>query len=103
MFAPMDAHGHVNSCIDVAQVLLAKGHRIMFAVDAAWKGKLAKYGFEEELMSLGDKDDSKEFWPQFIAEQGGQFLDAEPIDLLELFKHWLRKQCLNITPKLNHN
>ena len=61
LFTPMDGHGHVNSCVGVAQVLLAKGHRIVFAVDAAWKGKLVKYGFEEELISTDDKEDGAEF------------------------------------------
>lgn len=50
----MDGHGHVNSCIGVGQVLIARGHRVVFAVESAWKGKLAKYGFEEELMSIDD-------------------------------------------------
>lgn len=53
----MDSHGHVNSCIGVGQVLLARGHRVVFAIDAAWKGKLAKYGFEEELIDIGDNTD----------------------------------------------
>lgn len=57
LFSPMDSHGHVNSCIGVGQVLLARGHRVVFAIDAAWKGKLAKYGFEEELIDIGDNTD----------------------------------------------
>lgn len=43
----MDGHGHVNECISVAQVLLSRGHRVVFAVDAVWKGKLSKYKFEK--------------------------------------------------------
>lgn len=31
----MDGHGHVNACIGVAQVLVSRGHRVVFAVDAA--------------------------------------------------------------------
>ena len=57
LFTPMDGHGHVNSCVGVAQVLLKRGHRIVFAVDSAWKGKLAKYGFEEELIRTHDKEE----------------------------------------------
>ena len=85
MFTPMDGHGHVNACVGVAQVLLAKGHRIVFAVDAAWKGKLAKYGFEEQLISTDDKDDSEEYWPSFLAEHGGNILDADPYDQIDFF------------------
>ena len=48
----MDAH--VNSFIRVGQVLLARGHRVVFAVDATWKDKLVKYGFEEELIYISD-------------------------------------------------
>ena len=31
----MDDHGNVNACIGVAQVLVSRGHRVVFAVDAA--------------------------------------------------------------------
>ena len=54
LFSPMDAHGLMNSFIRVGQVLLARGHRVVFAVDATWKDKLVKYGFEEELIYISD-------------------------------------------------
>ena len=91
LFTPMDGHGHINAYVGVAQVLLAKGHRIVFAVDAAWKGKLAKYGFEEQLISTDDKDDAEEFWPPFLAEHGGNILDADPYDQIDLFSGFAMK------------
>ena len=84
LFTPMDGHGHINSCVGVAQVLLAKGHRIVFAVDAAWKGKLAEYGFEEELISTDDKDDSEEYWQVYLAEHGEGIVKEE---LFEVFNN----------------
>src|SRR5882672_3585165 len=61
LFAPLDMFGHINTCIGIAEPLLARGHRVVFGITEAWRGKLAKYGFEEvfytkeELNSI-DKD-----------------------------------------------
>ena len=84
MFTPMDSHGHINSCIGVAEALLNKGHRIVFVLNTAWKGRLAKYGFEEELFSTDDKDDNEEYWQLCWAENGGKIYGADPYDQIDL-------------------
>jgi len=48
LFVPLDAVGHVNSCIGLAQIALKRHHRVVFAVPQTWKSKLVTYGFEEE-------------------------------------------------------
>jgi UDP:flavonoid glycosyltransferase YjiC (YdhE family) len=55
LFAPLDAVGHVNACIGIAEVLRDRGHRIVFAISDNWRQKLKIYGFEEELIELSEK------------------------------------------------
>ena len=50
LFAPIDATGHVNSGIGMAQVLREAGHEVAFVVNEQWKGKLEKYGVVEILL-----------------------------------------------------
>ena len=54
LFAPLDAYGHFNACIGLAQPLLERGHNVIFATPNGWKGKLAKLGFQEEWYSTVD-------------------------------------------------
>ena len=54
LFAPMDAYGHFNASIGLAQPLLGRGHNVIFATPNEWKGKLAKLGFQEEWYSTVD-------------------------------------------------
>ena len=83
-FAPLDGHGHVNACLGVAQVLQARGHRIIFALDRSFKGKLTPLGIQEEIYvtKLPGVDEDEEFWPNYIAKykmtfQGGSFYKLE--------------------------
>ena len=50
LFIPISAVGPVNACTGVAEMLQSRGHRIIFAVDQSFKGKLVKRGFEEEII-----------------------------------------------------
>ena len=52
LFAPIDAFSHFNVSIGIAERLRDRGHKIIFAIDRAWNGKLKKYGFIEELMII---------------------------------------------------
>ena len=49
LFIPIGAVGHVNSAIGMAQVLAESGHKVIFALNTTWRGKLERYGFEEVL------------------------------------------------------
>ena len=50
MFVTIDAVGHVNACIGLAERLRDRGHKITFVVPKNWKGKLVNYGFVEEIV-----------------------------------------------------
>ncbi|CAG2117535.1 unnamed protein product, partial [Medioppia subpectinata] len=50
LFAPLEAVGHVNACIGLAEVLLSRGHKIVFAIDQSFEGRLAPFGFTEEIL-----------------------------------------------------
>ena len=50
LFIPLSSVGNVNACTGVAEMLHARGHRIIFAFDQSFKGKLVKKGFEEEII-----------------------------------------------------
>jgi len=63
LFFPLEGHGNVNACHGLAEVLLQRGHRIIFAVNIAWNGLLTKYGFEEKIF---DANENKVIWSEFI-------------------------------------
>ena len=52
LFMPESAYGPTNQCIGIGKVLLERGHRVVFAAEASWQGKLAALGFEEDLVDL---------------------------------------------------
>ena len=49
---PESAYGPTNNCIGIGDVLRQRGHRVVFAAEASWKGKLTALGFEEDLVDL---------------------------------------------------
>ena len=79
LFVPESAYGPTNQCIGIGKVLLDRGHRVVFAAEASWKGKLAALGFEEDLVDLapppeeGDDQDAGAFWKEFIKETAPEF------------------------------
>ena len=79
MFWPESAYGPTNQCIGLADILHDRGHTIVFAAESSWAGRLAPFGFIEELVDLaepaegaGDEDAGK-FWTDFIAETAPEF------------------------------
>lgn len=90
MFWPESAYGPTNQCIGVAAKLHERGHRIVFAAESSWAGKISKFGFIEELVDLAepvegaDDGDAGQFWTDFIAETAPEF--AKPtIEQLDTF------------------
>jgi len=79
LFMPESAYGPTNQCIGLGKVLLDKGHRVVFAAEASWAGRLAPYGFVEDLVDLAapDPDAGEEaagqFWIDFINETAPEF------------------------------
>jgi MGT family glycosyltransferase len=93
LFMPESAYGPTNQCIGVGNVLLQRGHRVVFAAEASWKGKLAPLGFEEDLVDLApapeetedDADqDAGAFWKEFIRDTAPEFRKPT-VEQLETF------------------
>jgi MGT family glycosyltransferase len=77
LFMPESAYGPTNNCIGIGDVLRRRGHRVVFAAEASWKGRLEPLGFEEDLVDLsapGASDqDAGQFWKDFIATTAPEF------------------------------
>jgi MGT family glycosyltransferase len=78
LFMPESAYGPTNQCIGLGDLLLRRGHRVVFAAESSWKGRLAPLGFEEALVDLAEPDeegaeDAGAFWTNFIAETAPEF------------------------------
>ena len=77
LFMPESAYGPTNNCIGIGKILEQRGHRIVFAAEASWRGRLEPLGFEEDLVDLappaaGDQD-AGQFWTDFITETAPEF------------------------------
>ena len=93
LFMPESAFGPTNQCIGVGDVLRRRGHRVVFAAEASWKGKLTALGFEEDLVDLApppevtDSDtdaDPGAFWKEFIRDTAPEFRKPT-VEQLETF------------------
>jgi MGT family glycosyltransferase len=77
VFMPESAYGPTNNCIGIGKVLERRGHRIVFAAEASWKGRLEPLGFEEDLVDLAPpaegEQDAGQFWTDFITETAPEF------------------------------
>jgi MGT family glycosyltransferase len=78
LFMPESAYGPTNQCIGLGTVLLGRGHRVVFAAESSWRGRLEPLGFEERLVDLaapveGASDDAGQFWTEFIAATAPEF------------------------------
>jgi MGT family glycosyltransferase len=81
LFMPESAYGPTNQCVGIGKVLLARGHRVVFAAEASWNGRLSPLGFEEDLVDLappeppveGEVPDAGKFWKDFIRETAPEF------------------------------
>ncbi|GAA1520941.1 glycosyltransferase [Sphaerisporangium rubeum] len=77
LFMPESAYGPTNNCIGVADILRQRGHRVVFAAEASWKGKLTALGFEEDLVDLAppaeEEQDAGQFWKDFIRDTAPEY------------------------------
>lgn len=77
VFWPESAAGPTNNCIGIGHVLLQRGHRVVFAVESSWAGKLDALGFEEHLVDLAEPPegpvDAGQFWKDFISATAPEF------------------------------
>jgi MGT family glycosyltransferase len=92
LFMPESAYGPTNQCVGLGNVLLQRGHRVVFAAEASWKGKLAPLGFEEDLVDLAPaaegaddaEQDAGSFWKEFIRDTAPEFRKPT-VEQLETF------------------
>jgi MGT family glycosyltransferase len=92
LFMPESAYGPTNNCIGIGDALRRRGHRVVFAAEASWKGKLTALGFEEDLVDLtpppaaGEEVDAGQFWKDFIRDTAPEF--RKPT--IEQLETWIR-------------
>ncbi len=90
LFMPESAYGPTNNCVGIGKVLEQCGHRVVFAAEASWQGKLEPLGFEEALVHLAEpaagaaEEDAGKFWTDFITETAPEFRKPT-IEQLETF------------------
>src|SRR5215472_3824601 len=76
---PESAYGPTNNCVGIGDVLRSRGHRVVFAAESSWRGKLATLGFEEDLVDLAppedtpDSGDPGQYWKDFIRDTAPEF------------------------------
>jgi len=79
LFMPESAYGPTNQCIGLGKVLVDKGHTVVFAAESSWAGRLAPFGFVEDLVDLAEPDPEAgeeaagQFWIDFIHETAPEF------------------------------
>jgi MGT family glycosyltransferase len=77
LFMPESAYGPTNNCIGIGKILERRGHRVVFAAEASWKGRLEPLGFEEDLVELAPpaegEQDAGQFWTDFVIETAPEF------------------------------
>ena len=77
LFMPESAYGPTNNCIGIGDVLRRRGHRVVFAAEASWAGRLTALGFEEDLVHLAPPPDTPQdagqFWKDFIRDTAPEF------------------------------
>lgn len=98
LFMPESAYGPTNNCIGIGNELLKRGHRVVFAAERSWQGKLAALGFEEDLVDLApapegeegaegdDEQDAGQFWKDYIKAVSPEFrkTTAEQLETVTL-------------------
>jgi MGT family glycosyltransferase len=80
LFMPESAYGPTNNCIGIGDVLRRRGHHVVFAAEASWKGRLEPLGFVEDLVDLAPPpppdapaQDAGQFWKDFIRDTAPEF------------------------------
>jgi MGT family glycosyltransferase len=80
LFMPESAYGPTNNCIGIGNALVQMGHRVVFAAERSWAGRLSALGFDEDLVDLAPApaDEAGEqaagqFWTDFIRDTAPVF------------------------------
>ncbi|WP_298228300.1 nucleotide disphospho-sugar-binding domain-containing protein [Gryllotalpicola sp.] len=85
LFMPESAYGPTNQCIGLGKVLLDRGHTVVFAAERSWEGKLAPFGFVEDLVDLAppatgvdgaEPEAAGQYWIDFVRQTAPEFRKA---------------------------
>ena len=75
LFMPESAYGPTNNCIGIGNLLRQRGHKVVFAAEASWAGRLEPLGFVEDLVDLAPPPPpdapaqaAGQFWTDFIRD-----------------------------------
>ena len=97
VFFPEGAYGPTNNCVGIGQVLVARGHRVVFVIEESFAGNLEVQGFEERLMRLGPPPEVEEepgqFWKDFIRDTAPVFRKPTIEQLSEFIEPTWRALC----------
>jgi len=97
VFFPEGAYGPTNNCVGIGQVLVERGHRVVFVIEESFAGSLEAQGFEERLMRLGPPADVEEepgqFWKDFIRDTAPVFRKPTIEQLSEFIEPTWRALC----------
>lgn len=82
------AHGHVNPSLEVIRELVARGHRVTYAIPPVFADKVAGTGAEVKLWNsvLPGPDDDPEAWGTTLLDNVEPFLDDAVQALPQLTK-----------------
>ena len=80
LFIPLNAVGHMNSSVGIAETLESRGHRIIFAVHQTYKGRLIEKRFEEEIIQQEKQSELSFDQMAEIIEQCGITEDRSPVE-----------------------
>ena len=76
-FPEPGAWGPTNNCVAIANVLLDRGHRIVFVVDESFEGVIVAKEFEERMMRMAppeeNADPTADPWAEFIRVTAPEF------------------------------
>jgi MGT family glycosyltransferase len=76
-FPEPGAWGPTNNCVAIGNVLRARGHRVVFVVDASFEGELERRGFEERVFRMAPEEDQSDPtadpWAEFIRVTAPEF------------------------------
>jgi MGT family glycosyltransferase len=97
VFFPEGAYGPTNNCVGIGQVLVERGHRVVFVIEESFVGALEAQGFEERLMRLGPPPEVEEepgqFWKDFIRDTAPVFRKPTIEQLSEFIEPTWRALC----------
>src|SRR5262245_31153872 len=97
VFFPEGAYGPTNNCVGIGQVLVERGHRVVFVIEESFAGSLEAHGFEERLMRLGPPPEVEEepgqFWKDFIRDTAPVFRKPTIEQVSEFIEPTWRALC----------